>query len=348
MNSQWQTFLASQGARFDASRAAVTDFGNADAALDAVNSGHSLMDLSSLGIIAVHGDDARAFLQSQLTNDIKAVAPTRAQLSGYCTAKGRLLALFHVHERDGVFCLLLPAELVESTLKRLRMFVLRSKVVLEDRSDAVARVGFAGPQAEAQLAAATGSAPAAVNEVAVAEGIVIMRCAGPTPRFMLVGAPESLQSVWTKLATSATPTGTDAWWWLEIQAGLPQVFKASQEEFVPQMVNLEAVGGVSFQKGCYPGQEIVARMQYLGTLKRRMVLAHIATNDPPAPATPLYEGGAEATQSVGNIVYATRAPGGGCDALAVLVIAAAERGDIHVASHSGPALALREPPYPVN
>jgi folate-binding protein YgfZ len=225
------------------------------------------------------------------------------------------------------------------------MFVLRSKVVLEDRSDAVARFGLAGQNAEAQLTAALGRAPAAVNEVAAVDGVVALRCAGPTPRFELIGPPEALQSLWTTLAAHAKPVGTDAWWLFEILSGVPQVFKASLEEFVPQMVNLPAVGGVSFQKGCYPGQEIVARMHYLGTLKRRMYLARIATDEPPAPATPLYEGGADATQSVGNVVYAQRAPEGGCAALAVLVIAAAERGTIHVSSNTGPALTLGELPY---
>lgn len=163
----------------------------------------------------------------------------------------------------------------------------------------------------------------------------------------MIGAPGALQALWTRLAVHATPVGTDVWWLLDILAGVPQVFKASLEEFVPQMVNLPAVGGVSFQKGCYPGQEIVARMHYLGTLKRRMYLAHIALDEPPAPATPIYESGADATQSVGNIVYAQRAPEGGCAALAVLVIAATERGSVHLGVNTGPVLTLEQLPYAV-
>ncbi len=347
MNSDWKSFLGAQGARFDDTQSSVSNFGDVDGERRAVAEGNVIIDLSALGVIAASGDDTRAFLQSQLTNDAKEITSTHAQRSGYCTAKGRLLALFYIHEQDGTFYLQLPAELVESTLKRLRMFVLRSKVVLEDRSDALARFAVAGPQAPDLIAEALGSAPSAVNNVEFGNGVFVIRHAGSNPRYEVLGSPAVLQDLWIRIAAKARPVGTPAWWLLEILAGMPQVFKSSLEEFIPQMVNLPAVGGVSFQKGCYPGQEIVARMQYLGTLKRRMFLVQFGADDVPAPATPLYEAGSDGTQSVGNIVHAQRTADGDCVALAVIVIAASERGAIHVGGPSGPTLSLKELPYAV-
>jgi folate-binding protein YgfZ len=147
------------------------------------------------------------------------------------------------------------------------------------------------------------------------------------------------------LAAHATPAGAETWNRLDIFAGLPQVYKTSAEEFVPQMVNLSAIGGVNFQKGCYPGQEIVARMQYLGTLKRRMYLARIPVETPPVPATALFDAKAGSSQTIGNIVRAARAEDGGCCVLAVVVISHAEGGSIRLGDVDGPLLTFESLPY---
>jgi folate-binding protein YgfZ len=345
MKPDWKAFLADAGARFDELGATVLDFGNPERERKLVVSGSVLADLSHLGLIAARGADTVSFLQSQLTNDARELNPERTQLSGYCTAKGRLLAIFRLFQRGDTVYLQLPYELLEATLKRLRMYVLRSKVTLEDATDTLVHIGFSGPLAETQLAEATGRAPPAVNTGAQLNEISVLRLPGPVPRFELIGILPALQALWERLAVNAAPVGADVWSLLDIRAGLPQVYRTSVEEFVPQMVNLPAIGGVSFQKGCYPGQEIVARMQYLGTLKRRMYLGHIDADNPPAPGTSLHEAGAESTQSVGNVVNAQRAPDGGCAVLAVVVIAAAERDNIRVASADGPPLKFQHLPY---
>lgn len=345
MKPDWKNFLADAGAAFDPQGDNVLNFGNPANERNVAITGSILCDLSHLGLIAAHGADTQAFLQSQLTNDAREVDAAHSQLSGYCSAKGRLLALFRIFQRGEHLYLQLPRELLELTIKRLRMFVMRAKVTLDDASDTLIRIGFAGPQAERQLRKAIELSPPAVNEVAATDGITVLRLPGPSPRFELIGELPRMQLLWQQLAPHAMPAGSAVWSMLDILSGVPEVFKSSVEEFVPQMVNLTALGGVNFKKGCYPGQEIVARMQYLGTLKRRMYLAHIAVDLPPAPRTALYEAGTDGTQSIGAIVNAQPAPEGGCHALAVVVIAAAERAAIRLGAADGPILKFQPLPY---
>ena len=345
MKPDWKNFLGNAGAVFDATNTTVVNFGNPAHECNVAITGNILCDLSHLGLIAAHGADTQSFLQSQFTNDARDVTATRSQLSGYCSAKGRLLALFRIFQCGEHLYLQLPRELLEPTLKRLRMFVMRAKVTLDDATDSLVHMGVAGPQAEAQLSDALGRLPQAVNEVVSANDITVLRLPGISPRFELVGELPQIQALWQQLAAHAVPVGAPVWSLLDIQMGVPEVFTSSADEFVPQMVNLTALGGVNFKKGCYPGQEIVARMQYLGTLKRRMYLAHMAVDSPPAPRTPLYEAGSDGTQSIGAIVNAQPAPGGGCNALAVVVIAAAERDAIRLNSADGPILQFQSLPY---
>ncbi|MBI3775427.1 MAG: folate-binding protein YgfZ, partial [Gammaproteobacteria bacterium] len=286
-------------------------------------------------------------LQSQFTNDAREINTTRSQLSGYCSAKGRLLALFRIFQRGEAVCLQFPQELLEPTLKRLRMFVMRAKVTLDDASDTWVRIGLAGPQAEQQLSDTLGRLPQAVNEVVTADDITVLRLPGMSARFEMAGELAAIKTLWQRLAAQAVPVGAPVWSLLDILAGVPEVFTSSADEFVPQMVNLTALGGVNFKKGCYPGQEIVARMQYLGTLKRRMYLAHCNADSPPAARAALYEAGSDGTQSVGAIVNAQQAPQAGCNVLAVVVIAAAERAAIHLGSPDGPVLTFQQLPYPL-
>jgi len=345
MKADWKNFLGANGAVFNTDGNSVLNFGDPAHERNSAATGSVLCDLSHLGLIAAHGVDTQTFLQSQFTNDAREVNATRSQLSGYCSAKGRLLALFRIFQRGEHVYLQFPQELLEPTLKRLRMFVMRAKVTLDAATDTLVRIGFAGPHAEQQLNAALGLLPQAVNEVVSANDITVLRLPGVSPRFELVGELPPIQALWQQLATQSVPVGVEVWSLLDILAGVPEVFTSSVEEFVPQMVNLTALGGVNFKKGCYPGQEIVARMQYLGTLKRRMFLAHIDAEPLPTAGTPLYEAGTDGTQSIGAIVNAQPAPHGGCDALAVVVIAAAERDAVRLHSAAGPKLQFQSLPY---
>jgi folate-binding protein YgfZ len=344
MHSEWQSFLASKGARVADGR--VTDFGDAAGERRALN-GDVIADLSQFGLIAASGQDTAEFLQGQVTNDVRRVDDEHSQLNSYCTPKGRILATFRVFHRDGTYYLRVPAERLGFVLRRLRMYVLRSQVVLEDVSDQVARFGLAGPNAERLLNDALGSTlPGEADGVHQAGDITVLRV--PGGRFECHGTSAALADLWTRLAAKARPVGADAWMLTEIRAGVPHVLDATSEAFVPQMLNLHAIDGVSFRKGCYTGQEVVARMQYLGKLKRRMYLAHV-DGACPNPGDELFAAALESGQGTGKVVNAQPAPDGGCDLLAVVLIQAVETGaQVHIGDARGAVLEFLPLPYEVD
>ncbi len=347
MKPEWKRFLTDRGAELDAEER-VLHYGNPDLELRVVTSGDVICDLSHQGLLAAHGEDAREFLQAQLTNDVRRVDERRSQLSAYCTPKGRMLAVFRLFLRESHFYMEMPRMLVEPTLARLRKYVLRSRVALEDASDGLVRMGLSGPKAERELAEAAGAAPPAeVDGVAHADGLTIIRIPGPHPRFEIHGELEPVRRLWTRLDVRAAPVGVEPWTLLDILAGIPTVLPPTVEAFVPQMANLHAVGGLSFEKGCYPGQEVVARMQYLGKLKRRMYRFHVDGERAPGPGDDLYAPAGEVPeQSVGKVVAAAPWPDGGWELLAVVQIASAEGGGtLHLGSPEGPPLEPRPLPY---
>ena len=289
-------------------------------------------DLSNNALLAVTGDDARSFLQGQFTSDVEALSVGQAQWSGWCTAKGRLVATFLLLRRSEGFLLMLPAEIAGAFAKRLSMFVLRSKVKIADASQELARAGIAGDGAAALVKQRWGDVPAPMRSIEK-DGATCIALDGE--RFVAFG-PSSP-------ATNFPRGSRDQWEWELIQAGIPVVVAATQEAFVPQMANLELVGGVSFRKGCYPGQEIVARTQYRGILKRRMALAHIDGADRPQPGQNVYSS-VFGEQSAGTVVNAAPSPAGGYDALVVAQIDSLERGDLRWNSPEGPAMEIRRIP----
>ena len=298
--------------------------------------------LAELGVISVSGEDAARFLHGQLTNDIEHLAADRLPLAGYCTAKGRLLATFRLWRDEQAIHLLLPRELLPAVLKRLSMFVLRAKAKLADASEGWQVWAVFGNGAEATLAALAGALPAAPGDCIRYGSARIARLHGSArlPGRFLVIAPAA-QSVPVAAALADLPaTDSGAFWWSEIDAAVPTVFAATQEKFVPQMINFEVIGGVSFTKGCYPGQEVVARSQFRGKLKRRMQLAHCATAAA-AGADVFADGDAEA---VGTVVMSATAPGGGFDLLLECPQEKAAA-PLYLGAADGPRLELRALPY---
>ncbi len=348
MNAEWNAFLKQAGAVSDADR--VAHFGQPETELSAALAGDVRCDLSHLGLIAARGPDTETFLQGQLTCDLRRVTPDHSLPGAHCTSKGRVLASFRLFRRGDACYLELPRNQVEPTLTRLRKYVLRAKVMLEDASDALARMGVAGPNAAARVGAVLGAAPGTENGVATVNamyphGITAIRLPGPTPRFELHGATRELSTIWNALAPNLTPVGAEPWRLLDILAGTPTVYPETVEAFVPQMLNLQLLDGISFQKGCYTGQEIVARAHYLGKLKRRMVLARVDSSTPPRPGDPLFSPQADASQSAGQLADACRHPAGGYAVLAVALIECAEHGVLQLGDASGPALRLEPLPY---
>ncbi|HWR76197.1 MAG TPA: folate-binding protein [Thiobacillus sp.] len=338
MIDSWKTFLQSQGAAIEGS--AVLHYGDPAAERAAATDGTIVADLSQLGVIALRGEDTATFLQGQLTNDVRLLHTDSAQWSGYCSPKGRLLGNFLMWRQNEDYCLQLSGDILPGVLKRLSMFILRAQVQGRDASNENVRLVVAGNHALAAVTAAMGVVPEAAMRSVAGEAGQVIRLGDD--KFVLSIAPERAAAAWQALRQSATPVGAPVWDWLRLNAGIPMIVAATQEQFVPQMVNLEVIGGVSFQKGCYPGQEIVARSQYLGKLKRRMFLAHVDAEA--APGDNLYSADMEG-QATGTVVNAAPAPTGGFDLLAVAQVESANTQTLHLKAADGAALTLKPLPY---
>ena len=342
MNPTWKTFLEAAGARFDGEL--VADFGNAQAERQAIASDAVLSPLAHLGVIACSGDDAQAFLHNQFTSDIKRLKADGAQNSAWCTAKGRMLASLLLWREADSYQLALSADLLAPVLKRLKMFVLRSKVLLADRSDELALLGLAGKTANAALEAAGYPIPALPLEVTDIPGGKLIRLEDTPdgPRYQIAVHADAAPGIWQALTARARPAGTPVWQWQAIQAGIPLITAATQEAFVPQMASFERIGGVSFQKGCYPGQEVVARTQYLGKVKRSLYRAKssVAT----ASGAPLFSSLTEDGQG-GAVVNAAPTADGAWELLAVIPDSCASGGPVHIGTAGGPALEFLPLPY---
>jgi tRNA-modifying protein YgfZ len=298
--------------------------------------------LAHLGVIRARGAEAAKFLHGQLTNDFSMLGLSQSRLAGFCSAKGRLQASFVAFKlaHDDVL-LLCAASVLPATLKRLSMFVLRTQCKLSDASAELAPFGIVGPMAAALLA------DMQVWDKRVADGASLVRLPDVhgTRRGLCVGGTALLP------ATAPEPAlSLDAWRWLEVQSGLPTIEAATVDQFVPQMLNYELIGGVDFKKGCYPGQEIVARSQYRGTIKRRMFLFDSDTQGVGGAAAPGQEvfHSADPGQPAGMVVNAAPRPGGAGSSLLVEVkLAALQDGNLHLGTPQGPLLQRAGMPYEV-
>ncbi|WP_229507362.1 CAF17-like 4Fe-4S cluster assembly/insertion protein YgfZ [Pseudoduganella rivuli] len=304
------------------------------------------------GLIAVQGDDAASFLHSQLTNDVEHLGADDVRLAGYCTPKGRLQATFTMwrgtaDDPNGVM-LQLAREIQPALQKRLSMFVLRAKAKLADATDAPSSavvLGLGGGMAEAVLQTWFDVLPQqAYTKVSHPLGTLLrLGDAFGAPRYLWLTSHDTANTVAPVLADRLNVGGNDAWRLAAIHAGVPQVTAATQEQFVPQMINLELLGGVNFKKGCYPGQEIVARSQYLGKLKRRTALARIA--DPGLSAGAEVFAVSDPSQPCGMVVNAAANGEGGVDALVEMKLEALEQGVVRARSADGVPLAFLPMPY---
>lgn len=328
MQTHWQEFLSAAGARFAPAKAdeagevaevaEVTDFGDLSGELTAARDAAVISPLAHLGLIGCSGEDAKSFLHNQLTSDVNHLEAQAAQHAAWCTAKGRMLASLVLFRSDDGYRALLAADLVAATLKRLQIYVLRAKVKLADLAQDHVAIGLscADPATGAELLTVAGlPVPAKVLETAAfADGHVI-RLDGQ--RLIVVVARTAAAALWGRLAERARPVGAAAWRWLDVRAGLPLISEATREAFVPQMADFDRIGGVSFNKGCYPGQEVVARTHYLGKIKRH--LYRLRTDAEPAAGALLFApASGETEHACGQVVSAAPAPDGGYVALAVI------------------------------
>ncbi len=290
--------------------------------------------LTTLGVIRAQGEDAAKFLHGQLTQDVTLLGQHDARLAAFCSAKGRMLASFTLFKRgpDDIF-LVCSQDILAPTLKRLSMFVLRAKAKLSDASADWAVYGLAGSAV---------SATVADGSTAIKTDI------GDATRILLSPAGSVPRALWVAPAGSAPPAGDalslDLWQWGSVHSGIAPITAPVVEAYVPQMLNYESVGGVNFQKGCYPGQEVVARSQFRGTLKRRGYLVHC--DAALAAGQEIFHDG-DATQPCGTVAFAAAAPTGGSDAVVSMQVAAASGGALTLGAADGPGLTLLPLPYPL-
>ena len=285
--------------------------------------------LPHLGVIRARGEDAAAFLHGQLTQDFALLGTQEARLAAFCNAKGRMLASFIAwRSGEGEILLVCSRDLLAPTLKRLSMFVLRAKVKLSDASEEFTLRGLAG-----DAVPVPGAAPWTLSSLGEGQAVPLYPADGQA------------RALWAGPVAAAAPAGaaleTALWQWGEVRSGVATLSAPVVEAFVPQMLNYESVGGVNFRKGCYPGQEVVARSQFRGTLKRRAFVAHA---DLALSAGQEVFQAADAEQPAGVVAQAAPAPGGGWDAIVSLQLSAAEAGDLRV---GGGPLTLLPLPYPL-
>lgn len=295
--------------------------------------------LRRFGLLAVAGDDARSFLHAQLTNDVEHLPAKQARLAGWCSAKGRLLASFVVIPRPDGFLLQLAADLGAPVARRLGMFVLRAKVKISDVDQRYGQLGLWGPQVHARLAELGLDPGQSPMGVAYDGDVIAVRL--EQDRALVIAPRDELDRMEARLGAEAADE--NEWTLRDIRAGHALIEQATQDLFVPQMVNFEAVGGVDFKKGCYPGQEIVARAQYRGQIKRRMVRGRIAGQVDARPGADLYSDDFPG-QASGTVVSVATV-NGDRELLAVVPISSVEqRVNIRFAP-AGPAIELLLLPY---
>lgn len=341
MTGTWLDYLRDQGAHIDNDRVESWPQGNGLAALQ---SGTVMADLSHIALYNIEGKDAQEFLSGQFSNDIRLLDEKSSQLSAYCNPKGRMLALFRLNLTDNGYLAQIDRGIAGQVIPRLKMYVLRSEVTIEPAP--VVSIGLAGPGAIKAVESATGcTAPDAVNGMTRNGAIMVIRLAGDH-RLQVIAPAERMQAIWQQLSETLTPVGWREWEWTEIHNGIPCVRDTTYEQFIPQMVNLDLLHGINFKKGCYPGQEIVARMKYLGKLKQRMLGGHIDSDTPPEPGTSVYAA-SFGENSAGTVVNAQPSPEGGCDLLVVAQIKSLESNDLHVSTIDGAAISLKPLPYSV-
>jgi folate-binding protein YgfZ len=340
--SDWQLALTKHGAVIQ--DGAVNYYDDAKAEIAAVSQTNILCDLTHLGLLEIDGADAVTFLQGQVTNDVKLLTGDNAHFTGYCNPKGRLLALFLAFSHYDHLHLQLNRDLLEPIMKRLKMYVMRSKVEIKDVSENIIKFGVNGPNAAEYLTLFFTQIPKQDYELVSLESGAILKL--PTisghARFQIFTDSINAPIIFNALQSNCKLVGKPCWDWLDIQSGIPDVTPKTQEQFVPQMLNLDILNGINFKKGCYTGQEIVARTHYLGKVKRRTYLASIASTIAPSEGDTILDG---ANNDVGQIVRIAPNNEAGFDALIELRIEAKQTGNL---TWQGLAIDFKSLPYALN
>lgn len=286
MNPDWKNWLLAQHANFENDTDIVFPSPEHEG-------NRRIYPIAHLGVLTVAGSDAAKFLQGQITCNINDITDTKSSLGAMCNPKGRAITTFLLVKSADAFLLILPQELLASVRKRLQMYVLRSAVTLTDSSDELCLIGLADGASQ------PGQAPdfATSRE----ENIVV----NLQNRCLIIVKADNVQKFWVdQVKLGFQPEDSAQWRYLDIISGIPWLTETTSEEFIPQMLNLDKLGGISFNKGCYTGQEIVARTHYLGKAKREMFVAECGTLASPEPNSIIIDDNADTEQGIGKVLCA--------------------------------------------
>ena len=290
MNQNWKSFLLNQHATFDSdnliSFPAIPDYNN-----------KTIYPVAHLAVLTVSGKDAAKFLQGQMTCDVNDVTGTKSSLGALCNPKGQAITTFLLVKAGDDFLIILPAELLEPVKKRLQMYVLRSAVTLTDSSGQQCLIGLCDPGTQARPLFATTQ-----NE------LITVNLSAAQSRYLVIAEADEAIALWSDRVDNQgfQPENSDQWRYLDIISGIPWLTINTSEEFIPQMLNLDQLGGISFNKGCYTGQEIVARTHYLGKAKRALFLAECDTSSTPAANSAIIDDSTGVEQVIGRVLLAQR------------------------------------------
>jgi folate-binding protein YgfZ len=322
MNDEWSTFLSDSTANPD---------------LPAKAEGMAFCGLTDLGLLRVSGADAVTFLQGQSTCDIASLKPDESGLGAFCNPKGRVIASFRILRHGESYYLFVPADLVETIHKRLKIYVLRSKVSIENLTPHRGFIGLFG----------SGSALPEVSAAGQSDDVLMVQFSQKSWRVLIAAETDTAKRFWQELRSSpdCILVNPSAWRLKNIEEGLPSETQATSEEFLPQMLNLDVLGGISYRKGCYTGQEVVARTHFLGNLKRRMFRLRTISERTPEPGDPLYRSGGADGQRIGQVVAVATEAKQTFQLLAVLPIDQAEGTDLRLLRPDGPAVSFLALPY---
>ncbi|MBN2864805.1 MAG: folate-binding protein YgfZ [Thiotrichales bacterium] len=278
-NPIWTEFLTEQGAQFTEDNRIIT-FGHPDIERFLIKNGPVLTNLSHHALLKVSGTEAFSFLQGQLTSDLSTIQGNGAQLSAYCDPKGNVLVVFLIFKRDGDFFLSYDGSLKDVIQKRLTMFVMRADVQITDVSNDMIHIGFAGEFGDLDIQRRLNTKIKAVYEAGSVEeegmqDVFVVKVPGPYHKYELFGPADQMTQAWLKLRDNSDVTNTQDWNLLNIAAGVPEITAANTGQFIGQFLNLDKLEAINFKKGCFPGQEIIARVHYRGKVTKRMFRVRI-------------------------------------------------------------------------
>ena len=320
MNQNWKNFLLSQQATFK-SDARISFPAKAE------NTGKTIYPVPHLAVLTVSGKDAGKLLQGQITCNVNDVTEIKSSLGALCNPKGRAITTFLLVKTGDAFLMVLPKELLEPVKKRLQMYVLRSDVTLTDSSGRFCLVGLCHPENHAETLFATTQ-----NE------IIRVNLSTTQSRSLVIAEADQAIALWSDRVSHQgfQPQSSERWRYLDILSGIPWLTTETSEEFIPQMLNLDQLGGISFNKGCYTGQEIVARTHYLGKAKRALFLAECDTQSTPAPNSTIFDDSTGTELAIGKVLLAQRSrsehenEGATCKMLIVLQVSDSDTGNLEL------------------